>query len=617
MIGTKLVQRYQILERVGGGGMAVVYKARCTLLNRIVAVKVLRHQFSVDEDFVRRFRREAQAAASLSHPNIVNIYDVGQEKDIYFIVMEYVEGETLKDLIDREGPLEPARAVNITRQIANALYHAHYNKIIHRDIKPHNVLISKDGRIKVADFGIARAVTNTTQTFSPNSLMGSVHYFSPEQAKGKLATEQSDLYSLGIVLYEMLTKTLPFDGDSPVSIALKHIQQTIPPASRYNPSIPQGLQAILEKLLAKDQSLRYESAIDLLSALRTWNTQAATQTAEIDDNVEEEDTQVFTPLTTSIKKKRFHFTEAGKKNFRKWSLIGLAIVAAVTLAVLGISSLAKIWEVKEITLPSVLEESKENAVAILEAEGLTNITFDESHHDTIPKGHVIRQRPGENQVVKQNRNIELVISLGPVLIEVPKVEGIEDVRLAESNLQAVGLDSKREYKTSETKPNGYVLSQDPLPGTKIPKNQKVTLVVSSGPRPFKMPNVIDKNLEEAEKILEDLGIDVRRAWNPSQGDSPGGIVTDQTPGRDEEIKPGDIVYLYLRPYNKISKSVEVLLNPLVESKVKIVITDSSGEKTVAEETVSGHFTYSVTVTGWETGTIRVYVNDGQVDTIKF
>ena len=181
MIGTKLVQRYQILERIGGGGMAVVYKARCTLLNRIVAVKVLRHQFAVDEEFVRRFRREAQAAASLSHPNIVNIYDVGQENDIYFIVMEYVEGETLKDFIEREAPLEPARAVNITRQIANALYHAHYNKIIHRDIKPHNVLISKDGRIKVADFGIARAVTSNTQTFSRNSLVGSVHYFSPER----------------------------------------------------------------------------------------------------------------------------------------------------------------------------------------------------------------------------------------------------------------------------------------------------------------------------------------------------------------------------------------------------------------------------------------------------
>ncbi|HOC05884.1 MAG TPA: Stk1 family PASTA domain-containing Ser/Thr kinase [Bacillota bacterium] len=614
MIGTKLVQRYQILERIGGGGMAVVYKARCTLLNRIVAVKVLRHQFAVDEEFVRRFRREAQAAASLSHPNIVNIYDVGQENDIYFIVMEYVEGETLKDFIEREAPLEPARAVNITRQIANALYHAHYNKIIHRDIKPHNVLISKDGRIKVADFGIARAVTSNTQTFSRNSLVGSVHYFSPEQAKGKLATEQSDLYSLGIVLYEMLTKTLPFDGDSPVSIALKHIQQTVPPATRYNPSVPPGLQAILDKLLAKDQSQRYESVIELLSALRTWNTQAATGASETDDKSEEEDTKVFAPVAAP--RKKFHLTDAGKKRLRKWSLIGLAVAAAVALAVLGISSLVKFWEVKEITVPSVVEEPKENAVAILEAAGLRNIAFSESHHDTIPANHVIRQKPGANQVVKQSRTIELVISLGPVLIEVPPVEGL-DVRVAEANLQAVGLKAVREYEYSETHAADIVIRQDPLAGVEIAKNQEVKLVVSAGPRPFKMPSVIGKTLDEAEKVLADLKVDVRRAWNPSQGDSPGGIVTDQTPAASEEVKPGDIVYLYLRPYNKISRTIDITLNPLAESRIRVVVKDIVGEEIVAEETVTGRYEYTITVTGWETGSISVYVNDGLVDKINF
>ncbi|HCX77854.1 MAG TPA: Stk1 family PASTA domain-containing Ser/Thr kinase, partial [Firmicutes bacterium] len=437
MIGKKLVNRYQILERIGGGGMAVVYKARCTLLNRIVAVKILRQQYSIDEDFVRRFRREAQAAASLSHPNIVNIYDVGQDKDVYFIVMEYVEGETLKDLIDREAPLEPARAVNIVRQIANALYHAHCNKIIHRDIKPHNVLISKDGRVKVADFGIARAVTTTTQTFSPNSLMGSVHYFSPEQAKGKLATEQSDLYSLGIVLYEMLTKTLPFDGDSPVSIALKHLQQTIPPASRYNPAVTPGLQAILDKLLEKDKSQRYQNAIDLLAALRTWNSPEAAEAAEADGKAEidEADTQVFMPL---VSKKKQWLSQVGKKRLLTWSIIILSVAAAVTLAVLGFSSLAKLWEVKEIPVPNVVEQSKEAAIAELETVGLQNYSISEMHHDTIPLGYVVRQKPTANQIVKQNRNIELIISKGPVLIDVPGVEGL-DVRVAESDLQAKGL----------------------------------------------------------------------------------------------------------------------------------------------------------------------------------
>ena len=615
MIGKKLVNRYQILERIGGGGMAVVYKARCTLLNRIVAVKILRQQYSIDEDFVRRFRREAQAAASLSHPNIVNIYDVGQDKDVYFIVMEYVEGETLKDLIDREAPLEPARAVNIVRQIANALYHAHCNKIIHRDIKPHNVLISKDGRVKVADFGIARAVTTTTQTFSPNSLMGSVHYFSPEQAKGKLATEQSDLYSLGIVLYEMLTKTLPFDGDSPVSIALKHLQQTIPPASRYNPAVTPGLQAILDKLLEKDKSQRYQNAIDLLAALRTWNSPEAAEAAEADGKAEidEADTQVFMPL---VSKKKQWLSQVGKKRLLTWSIIILSVAAAVTLAVLGFSSLAKLWEVKEIPVPNVVEQSKEAAIAELETVGLQNYSISEMHHDTIPLGYVVRQKPTANQIVKQNRNIELIISKGPVLIDVPGVEGL-DVRVAESDLQAKGLKAKRTDEYSEEHAAGIVIRQDPIEGMKLAKDQKVHLVVSSGPRPFKMPNVIGKTLFEAEEVFKDLMVDVRRAWNPRQGDSPGGIVTDQTPASNEDVKPGDIVYLYLRPFNKIVKQVEVLLNPLVESSVKIVVKDAAGEEIVFDESISGRFSYTHTVTGWETGTISVYVNDGLVDKISF
>ncbi|MDD4658054.1 MAG: Stk1 family PASTA domain-containing Ser/Thr kinase [Eubacteriales bacterium] len=615
MIGTKLVNRYQILERIGGGGMAVVYKARCTLLNRIVAVKILRQQYSIDEDFVRRFRREAQAAASLSHPNIVNIYDVGQDKDVYFIVMEYVEGETLKDLIDREAPLEPARAVNIVRQIANALYHAHANKIIHRDIKPHNVLISKDGRVKVADFGIARAVTTTTQTFSPNSLMGSVHYFSPEQAKGKLATEQSDLYSLGIVLYEMLTKTLPFDGDSPVSIALKHLQQTIPPASRYNPAVTPGLQAILDKLLEKDKSLRYQSAIDLLAALRIWNLPQAAEAAGKDEKIEidEADTQVYLPL--AAEKKR-GLSETGKKRLLTWSIIILSVAAAITLAVIGFSSLAKLWEVKEIPVPNVVERSKEDAVALLETAGLKNYTFTEVHHDTIPVGYVVRQKPGVGQIVKQNRYIELIVSKGPVLIDVPGVEGL-DVRVAESDLQAKGLKAKRTDEYSEEHAAGIVIRQDPIEGMKLAKGQTVNLVVSSGPRPFKMPNVIGKTLFEAEEVFKDLMVDVRRAWNPRQGDSPGGIVTDQTPASNEDVKPGDIVYLYLRPFNKIVKPVEVFLNPLAESKVKIVVKDAVGEEIVFEDTISGRFSFTHTVTGWETGTISVYVNDGLVDKIPF
>lgn len=611
MIGSKLVNRYQILERIGGGGMAVVYKARCTLLNRIVAVKILRHQYSVDEEFVRRFRREAQAAASLSHPNIVNIYDVGQDKDVYFIVMEYVEGETLKELIEREAPLDPARAVLITRQIASALYHAHANKIIHRDIKPHNVLISKDGRIKVADFGIARAVSSTTQTFSPDSLIGSVHYFSPEQAKGKLATEQSDLYSLGIVLYEMLSKTLPFDGDSPISIALKHLQQTIPPIANHNAAVPPGLQGILARLLEKDKARRFQSALDLLSALRSWN-MPETEQGDAEKGEEMDTQEYLTPTPPS----RWQLSKAGKKRLITWSAIALSLAAVVFLATLGISHLARLWEVKEVEIPGVVELPKEDAIAALEAAGFKNFTFSEVHHDVIPAGHVVRQRPVAGQVVKQNRTIELVLSKGEVLIEVPGVEGL-DVRVAEANLQAKGLKAERTYESSEDYDSGIVIRQDPIEGVHLPRNQTVNLVVSTGPRPFKMPNVVDKTLAEAEAVFKNLMVDVRQAWNPPRGESPGGIVTDQTPAGDEDVKPGDIVYLYLRPFNKIVKQLEILLDPWTDNQVKIVVKDAAGEEIVFQETITGRYSLTYSVTGWESGVISVYVNGGLVDKISF
>lgn len=611
MIGTKLVNRYQILERIGGGGMAVVYKARCTLLNRIVAVKILRQQFSVDEDFVRRFRREAQAAASLSHPNIVNIYDVGQDKDVYFIVMEYVEGETLKDLIGREGPLEPARAVSITRQIANALYHAHSNKIIHRDIKPHNVLISKDGRIKVADFGIARAVSTTTQTFSPNSLLGSVHYFSPEQARGSLATEQSDLYSLGIVLYEMLTKRLPFEGDSPVSIALKHLQQIIPPANTLNPAVTPALQATLDKLLEKDKGRRFQNSLELLAALRSWNTSGAI--TENEQELMPDDTQDYIP--PRVKPGR----RLPKLNKRALTWIGiiLAVAAALSLTILGIIQLTKAWKVKEISVPNVVDQTKEDAAAALEAVGLTNYTFTEIHHDTVPAGHIARQKPVADQIVKQGRIIELFVSKGPILIDVPGVEGL-DVRVAESDLQAVGLKPERTYEFSETHEVGTVIRQDPIQGAKVPKNQIVNLVVSSGPRPFQMPNVLGKTLLEAEGIFEELSIEVKGLWSPSQGNSPGGIVTGQTPAPQEEVKPGELVYLYLRPYNRVTMEMGIdTLDPDVESRVKIVAKDITGEHVLFDDVVSGRSSFYHTVLGWETGTFELYLDDVLIDKKTF
>ncbi len=268
MIGSELGGRYEIVERIGGGGMAIVYKAYDTLLHRHVAVKVLREQFVHDEEFIQRFRREARSAASLSHPNVVSIYDVGQDEDIHYIVMEYIEGGTLNDIIKERAPLQAEEAVKIASQICDALDHAHQNGIIHRDIKPHNILISKSGRIKVTDFGIARAAASShiTQT---GAVLGSVHYFSPEHAKGVAQGEKSDIYSLGAVLYQMVTNRLPFAGDSPISVALKHLQEDFEEPRSINPLLPQSLENIILKALRKRPEERYESARAMLEDLET------------------------------------------------------------------------------------------------------------------------------------------------------------------------------------------------------------------------------------------------------------------------------------------------------------------------------------------------------------
>ena len=266
MLGKVLGNRYTIVEKVGEGGMAIVYKAKCSLLNRYVAVKVLRQEFINDEEFIEKFRREAQAAASLSHANIVNVYDVGMEDDIYYIVMEYIDGKTLKDIIQEKGKLSLDETLDFSIKVVDALVHAHANKLIHRDIKPHNIMVTSDGRVKVTDFGIARAATSSTIT-STNSVMGSAHYFSPEQARGGYTDEKSDIYSVGIMMYEMITGVLPFTGDSPVTIAIKHIQEDAALPTEVDSSVSEEFESVIMKCIEKTQSDRYKSTEELLGDL--------------------------------------------------------------------------------------------------------------------------------------------------------------------------------------------------------------------------------------------------------------------------------------------------------------------------------------------------------------
>ncbi|MDP4171455.1 MAG: Stk1 family PASTA domain-containing Ser/Thr kinase, partial [Bacillota bacterium] len=286
IIGKRINGRYKILDMVGGGGMANVYLAHDMILDRDVAVKMLRLDFANDEEFIRRFHREAHSATSLAHPHIVNIYDVGEEDDLYYIVMEYVEGQTLKQYIQQNSPLRVEDAVKIMKQLTSAISHAHHNHIVHRDIKPHNILVDRDGNVKITDFGIAMALSATSIT-QTNSVMGSVHYLSPEQARGGMANRKSDIYSLGIVMFELLTGRLPFSGESAVSIALKHLQSETPSVRRWNPDIPQSVENIVLKATAKDPFHRYNSVDameeDLQTAMYPIRANEAKFTIPLDD----------------------------------------------------------------------------------------------------------------------------------------------------------------------------------------------------------------------------------------------------------------------------------------------------------------------------------------------
>ncbi len=430
MIGRQLGGRYEILERVGGGGMAIVYKGLDILLHRHVAVKVLRQQYVHDEEFIQRFRREAQAAASLSHPNVVSIYDVGQEEDVHYIVMEYIEGTTLNDLIKTRAPLQVEEAVHIAGQICDALDHAHHNQIIHRDIKPHNILIGKNGRVKVTDFGIARAVTSSTIT-QTGSVVGSVHYFSPEHAKGTPTGEQSDLYSLGIVMYQMLTGRLPFLGESPISVALKHLQEDVEEPRKVNPLIPQSVENVILRAMRKSTTERYRSAKEMLGDLESCLLPHRRNEPKVnfldDDELDEERTRVMPALRPdqfTIDRSSLQAAEddeddeeepAAPRKKKRW--VKPLVIILVLLAVLGgmwyaVGVVKAKVMIERVDVPTVV------GLQLVQAQQMLHDAKLESEFEYVkddknsPKDTVVRQSHSDMKV-NVGSKITLYVSQGP------------------------------------------------------------------------------------------------------------------------------------------------------------------------------------------------------------
>lgn len=503
--------------------MALVYKAECSLLQRPVAVKILRPQFASDVEFVERFRREAQAAGRLSHPNVVNVYDVGQDHGLNYIVMEYVRGDNLKDLIKKEAPFTVARALNIARQICEALHHAHQNNIVHRDIKPHNILIAPEGRVKVTDFGIARAVSASTLTHN-GSVLGSVQYFSPEQAKGAPAGVASDVYSLGCVLYEMLSGTVPFKGESPIAIALKHLQEQPAPLRELRPGLPPAIESLVARALAKEPSLRFPSALAMLREIQAVQGQGepVETTREVDLP-----TQVLPALPAA----------AGSGDRRPvWVLLGvlsLAVIAAVVFFAWLIY-----WSPKPpVRVPNLvgLEIALARTRARMAGFGLheTWRSADE------PEGRVLQQDP-EAGITVRERSLRVWVSRGPEEVEVPDLLGrIPDE--ARTTLEDLGLVYAEAAKQrSETIDEGLIAGQDPPAGTRVARGGTVQVNLSLGNK-FEVGDFRGQPVSEAEVRLNELEVAYDEVWVPS--DQREGIVVDQSP-LPGELKPiGTIIHL--------------------------------------------------------------------------
>lgn len=531
MLQGVLDNRYEILERIGGGGMADVYKAHDKILDRVVAVKILHAQLAGDKEFLAKFQMEAQGAARLSHPNIVNIYDVGVEDGMHYIVMEYVDGETLKDKITREGHLSIPESLKIAKEIAEALSHAHKNNLVHCDVKPHNILVMQDGRVKVADFGIARAVTSTTMTYNGN-VVGSVHYFSPEQAKGTKITPKSDVYSLGVVLYEMLTGHLPFTGETTVSVALKHLQDQPRSIRSIDAQIPAVVEAIVFKAMSKDPNDRPDAsgmAEDIASterllgfkqetvpAVDPFATQMMPRVSEADLEIVE-DEELQQPV---YKSRKFIFS--------------IVAVLVLGFAIGAFLSFGKFWSSAEITVPDVTGRPVALAKQLLEAQNL-RVNIAETYDANVPAGQVAKQSPEAGSVVKEQRVITIYVSKGGEELTMPDLKGLSKSAV-EEKLRKMGLVVGSVYMKESDKDVGTVLDQDPQPGSKINKGKSVDITVSKGKKVqlVKVPDFTGGTIDAAKSSLKSLGLKVGSVSKQNSKQAPGTIISQSPNGTSVE-----------------------------------------------------------------------------------
>lgn len=597
MIGKLLGNRYELLEQLGGGGMAIIYKGRDTLLNRLVTIKILRPEFTCDEDFVKRFRREAQAIASLSHANIVSIYDVGQEGEVHYLVMEYVEGDNLKNLIREQGALRADRAAEIARQISEALQHAHENNIVHRDVKPQNILITKGEKAKLTDFGIAREATTATLT-QTDTIVGSVHYLSPEQARGETAGPRSDIYSLGIVLYEMVTGQLPFQGETPIGVALKHIQETPPPPSSLNPAVSPGLERVIARAMAKIPADRYTTAREMASDLGKITAAPAAEPRQ-EVPADEFATRVIPAVWTQPEAAQTGETRVRTRRRSPWLWVSLVILGLFIAGGIGFWYYLNVPEVK---MPDVIGETQEDAEGMLRLQGIKHIQINKSAHPSVPQGQVISQDPEPETKIKVTRTVTLSVSLGPEWRDVPNVIGLP---LSEAKIKInkndLNVSDPVQERYSNDYPVGVVMDQDPKAGERWSKGDGVMLFVSKGPQPVvrQVPDLtgmtVDKASAELEKLKLKLDSNQKKA---SSSDYFSGQVISQIPAKGTEVPENSLVQVTVStgpgpsvrsarveaqiPSDGKSHELRIVVNDAKGSRDAFLSLYDSGEKVVRE-----------------------------------
>ena len=624
LVGLVFDHRYEVQQKIGVGGMADVYRGKDTLLGRPVAIKILHQNFGSDQDFVARFKREAQAAGKLNHPNVVSMYDVGFDQGFHYIVMEYVSGCTLKEYIHHHGAqVTVQEAVKITVAIAEGLEHAHMMGIVHCDVKPHNILITDSGRVKVTDFGIARAINSATTMMYTNSVMGSAHYISPEQASGKSINVSTDIYSLGVVLYELLTGEVPFRGETPVSVALQHVKDRVVAPRIKNTMIPPQLEQVVLMALEKEPGKRFGSISEMIQALRmSLGYRGGTSARPIQHDFA---TQVLPPLETEVLEEEEEPSEgilAKLGSLPQKYVIGGAVFAFLLAFLWAFLSFGNFWSNSTVDVPNVVGKQLSVATRLLEERHL-RVSSSEVTNSDVPAGQVISQSPEPGESVKEQRMVHLVVSKGAGDITIPDLQGMSFDQ-AREKLKALGLSiGKITYENDPSKDDGVVLSQGLQAGGKASKGATVDITINQTKgTTVEIPNVVGMTIKEAKEALGNLGLSIGKISGSNEDSA---VVTAVSPAPGSSVKRDESITLVgqskdgkkdgsnTKQGGATKGVVDVTVpNGRASQHVKLVVIDDDGGRVVYDGTNAPGDRIVKSVSGSGNVRVQIYLNNALV-----